>query len=304
MKHDPVLLQEVLDLANPLPGQTILDGTLGLGGYTAAFAQKVGPTGSVVSIELDSRNLVEASERLAPYTNVTLVQDNFRHTRNILLDLRKQGINAAIFDLGLSSPHVDDAQRGFSYKLDGPLDMRFSTDTPVTAADIVNDSDARTLETILRKYGEEPQAKRIVASIEAQRTKHPITTTHQLVECINNSIREDLRSQTIKRVFQALRIAVNDEMEALREGLQGAFDSLAPQGKLLVVSYHSLEDAIVKDFFRSLTATCICPKESPVCTCHHPLAQDLTRKPVTPGPLELTTNPRSRSAKLRSILKL
>ncbi len=301
MKHDPVLLQEVLGLADLQPGQKVLDCTLGLGGYAAAFATVVGPSGTVIGLELDERNLSEARRNLAPYGNVVLIRENFRNARIAVEAAGYAPLDAAIFDLGLSSPHVDDAERGFSYKLDGPLDMRFSHQSPTTAADIVNEATERTLETILKKYGEEPQAWRIAQAIIKNR---PLTTTRQLVDCINATVREELRGQTVKRVFQALRIEVNDEMESIRLGLQGTFDSLRPQGKLIVVSYHSLEDTIVKDFIRSQTSTCICPKESPVCTCNHPFAEDLTRKPILPSNTEQKENPRSRSAKLRAIRKL
>lgn len=301
MKHDPVLLQEVLGLADLQPGQKVLDCTLGLGGYAAAFATVVGPSGTVIGLELDERNLSEARRNLAPYGNVVLIRENFRNARIAVEAAGYAPLDAAIFDLGLSSPHVDDAERGFSYKLDGPLDMRFSHQSPTTAADIVNEATERTLETILKKYGEEPQAWRIAQAVIKNR---PVTTTRQLVDCINATVREELRGQTVKRVFQALRIEVNDEMESIRLGLQGTFDSLRPQGKLIVVSYHSLEDTIVKDFIRSQTSTCICPKESPVCTCNHPFAEDLTRKPILPSNTEQKENPRSRSAKLRAIRKL
>lgn len=301
MKHDPVLLQEVLGIADLQPGQKVLDCTLGLGGYAAAFATVVGPSGTVIGLELDERNLSEARRNLAPYGNVVLIRENFRNSRTAVEAAGYAPLDAAIFDLGLSSPHVDDAERGFSYKLDGPLDMRFSQQSPTTAADIVNEATERTLETILKKYGEEPQAWRIAQAIIKNR---PLTTTRQLVDCINATVREELRGQTVKRVFQALRIEVNDEMESIRLGLQGTFDSLRPQGKLIVVSYHSLEDTIVKDFIRSQTSTCICPKESPVCTCNHPFAEDLTRKPILPSNTEQKENPRSRSAKLRAIRKL
>lgn len=304
VKHVPVLLQEVLSLAQLRPGQTVLDCTLGLGGYAAAFAAAVGPSGTVIGLELDDRNLSEATRNLSPYGNVILIRENFRNARSAVEATGHIPLDAVIFDLGLSSPHVDEAQRGFSYKLDGPLDMRFSTQSPLTAAELVNEADERLLETILKRYGEEPQAWRIAQAIVKRRASAPITTTRELVDCINGTVREDLRGQTVKRVFQALRMEVNDEMESIRLGLQGAFDSLGPQGKLIVVSYHSLEDAITKDFFRSQTSSCICQKESPICTCQHPFAENLTPKPIVPSDTEQKNNPRSRSAKLRAIRKL
>ena len=303
--HIPVLLAEVLDILALRDGGTALDATLGLGGYTEAMVQHVGSTGTVIGVDADERNLRIAKERLAAYSNIIFCHSNFRDIDTAVESLEpKPKINAIVFDLGLSSPHIDDADRGFAYQKDGPLDMRFDSEQGITAAEFINTAPEQEIIDALRKYGEEPAARKIAQEIIARRDQHPFQTTFQLRQCIEEIIPEHFANQTLKRVFQALRMAVNDELGALEEALAKAYSIIEPGGTIAVVSYHSLEEKAVKNFFQKLTSSCICPPVLPKCVCGYPKAQNKTRKIITPTQTELSENPRSRSAHLRAIQKI
>ncbi len=302
-KHVPVLLQECLEGLNIAPGGVYVDGTLGRGGHSQAIAERL-TTGTLIGIDQDDAAIREAGERLSPYGGkVKLVQGNFRDMTGILRELGIGRVNGVLLDLGVSSPQLDDGSRGFSYVSDAPLDMRMDRSSPVTARDIVNGRSEEELRRIFFEYGEERYSRAIAAAIVRRRAERPLETTLELVDVIKSAmpaaaLRE--KQHPAKRCFQALRIAVNDELEALRDGLEAAMDALAPGGRLCVISFHSLEDRIVKNAIRARENGCTCPPEFPVCVCGFvKTMKSVTRKPITPDSGETADNPRARSAKLR-----
>ena len=306
-QHRPVLIAEVLKLLDPARRRTIVDCTLGGGGHAAAIRELLPTDSWLVGIDQDDDALAAAGQRMAGYGNVKLLKGNFGQLEALLEDWNRP-VDGFLFDLGVSSWQLDNPQRGFAYQHDAPLDMRMNQQAVLTAADIVNNWSARELTAIFRAYGEERWSSRVADFIVKARELKPIETTGELVEVIKAAIPAAARREgghPGRRVFQALRIAVNSELENLRLGLEAAIDICAPGGVVAVISYHSLEDRIVKRIFIDKAAGCICPPELPVCQCEHkPEVKILTKKPVTPGSEELESNPRSRSAKLRAAVKL
>jgi 16S rRNA (cytosine1402-N4)-methyltransferase len=306
-QHRPVLIAEVLKLLDPARRRTIVDCTLGGGGHAAAIRELLPTDSWLVGIDQDDDALAAAAQRMAGYGNVKLLKGNFGQLEALLEDWNRP-VDGFLFDLGVSSWQLDNPQRGFAYQHDAPLDMRMNQQAVLTAADIVNNWSARELTAIFRAYGEERWSSRVADFIVKARELKPIETTGELVEVIKAAIPAAARREgghPGRRVFQALRIAVNSELDNLRLGLEAAIDICAPGGVVAVISYHSLEDRIVKRIFIDKAAGCICPPELPVCQCEHkPEVKILTKKPVTPGSEELESNPRSRSAKLRAAVKL
>lgn len=310
--HTPVLLQEVLEYLQPKAGGVFIDATLGGGGYTEAIATKVGEKGKVLSLDLDA-DAIQAfslkSQISSLKSQVTVVQGNFKDIAAIAQEQGFVGVNGIVADIGLSSYELDDAGRGISFKHDEPLDMRFDAQSDdVTAANLLAEKTELELSTLFTKYGEERYARPIARNIVRTRTEEPVTRTTQLVDIITNSIPRAVRHKaqdSCRRIFQALRIAVNGELDNLQEFLPSALSLLAPGGRLVVVSFHSLEDRIVKQFFVKAATGCICPSSFPQCVCgKKPQVQILTRRPITAGEGELAQNTRSRPAKLRAALKL
>jgi 16S rRNA (cytosine1402-N4)-methyltransferase len=293
MKHDPVMLREILEVLDPKPGHTIVDGTLGLAGHSLRFAEAIRPDGTLVGMDWDEAMLAEARRRLGDDLGISLhlVRDDFRNMK-AALDERGLRPNGILLDLGLNSAQVDDPQRGISFREEGPLDMRMDRTKGEPASALLNRLSPTEIETILWELGDERWAKAIAKKIVERRKTHPLRTTNDLVEAVLAAVPVGARDKRINpatRTFQAVRIAVNGELEGLAEALQDAARSLAPEGALAVLSYHSGEDRIVKQTFRELVA-----EEE---------FSDLFKKPVQPGAEEVTRNPRSRSAKLRALRK-
>lgn len=301
--HIPVLLDECIKYLNIKPDGIYVDGTLGMGGHSEAILQRL-TTGRLISIDRDITAIERAGERLAPYADrLTIVHGNFRDLDAILDEQGVRLVDGMLFDLGVSSPQLDEADRGFSYMSDAPLDMRMDASDNIDAWFIVNRWPQEKIERILREYGEERHAARIAARIAERREEKEIETTLELVDVIKSAmpaaaLRE--KQHPAKRSFQAIRIAVNDELNAVHALMDSAPDRLKPGGRLCVISFHSLEDRIVKNAIHAREDGCTCPREAPVCTCGFvKTLRSVTRKPITAGGEELELNPRSRSAKLR-----
>ena len=301
--HKPVLLEECMDALAIRPGGAYLDGTLGRAGHSLEILRRL-KGGRLIGIDQDRAAIEAAGERLAEYGDrVTLVHGNFRDLGDILRDLRVEKLDGMLFDLGVSSPQLDEPRRGFSYMHDAPLDMRMDETADLDARQVVNTWSYEELRRILFEYGEERYAPQIARAIVRRREDKPVETTGELVELIRSAmppkaLRE--KQHPAKRTFQAVRIAVNGELDALAPMLEAAADTLAPGGRLAVITFHSLEDRIVKQTMRTLATGCTCPPEFPVCVCgKKPKLKLVTRKPIESGPAELEENPRARSAKLR-----
>lgn len=308
-QHKSVLLQECIDALNIRPDGIYLDGTLGGAGHSSQIARRLTEGGRLIGVDRDRTALAAAKERLAPYADrVTLVHSNFAEIDAILDSLGIPAVDGMLFDLGISSPQLDDASRGFSYMADAPLDMRMDKDDALTAGAVVNTWPQGELRRILYDYGEERYAPQIAAAICRAREKAPIETTLELVDIIRSAMpAQALREKQhpAKRSFQAIRIAVNDELGAVSRMMQAAVGRLNPGGRLAVITFHSLEDRIVKSEMQQAARGCTCPPEFPVCVCgKKPLVKLVTRKPIVSGPAELEENPRARSAKLRVAEKL
>ncbi len=306
--HRPVLSQKVVSLLDPRPGGVVVDGTVGLGGHAEALLQAE-PGVTVIGIDRDEEALSHAARCLAPFKGrVRLIHGNYRDLGEHLDALGIDKITGFLLDLGLSSLQLDTPDRGFSFRCDGPLDMRMDTTEQVTAAKLVNHSSEDELVRILRDYGEERFARRITRAILAARAKELIETTGRLAEIVRSAIPRKFHPKTIHpatRTFQALRIAVNEELTNLKEGLETGFQAIAPGGVIVVISFHSLEDRIVKEFFRYKALSCTCPPDFPICVCNKKVEMEiLTKKPIRPSPEEVAKNPRARSAKLRAARKL
>lgn len=305
MGHVPVMVDQVVEILQPAQGQTFVDCTVGGGGHAEALLSRLLPGGRLIGIDRDPRTLETARRNLAPYGDAAvLVQGNFRDLAAILARHGVARVHGILFDLGVSSFQLDEAERGFTYRTDAPLDMRMDPRDPVTAADLVNRLSAPELARIIREYGEERWAGRIAAAIVEARARQPFVTTGQLAEAVKEAIPAAARRRgphPARRTFQALRIAVNDELGALREGLVAAVDALLPGGRVAVISFHSLEDRIVKHHFADEARGCTCPPGVAACQCGgSPKIKILTRKPVLPEEAEVRANPRARSAKLRA----
>lgn len=304
-RHIPVLLQPCLDGLAIDPAGTYIDGTAGGAGHSCEIAKRL-TTGRLIAFDQDPDAVAAATERLKGLP-ARVVKANFREAKAVLAELGVDSIQGALLDLGVSSHQLDDAGRGFSYHADAPLDMRMSQEGP-TAADLVNTLGREELARILREYGEEPNAWQIAGRIVALREERPFETTLQLAEAVAGAMPPAQRRKNknpARRSFQAIRIAVNGELDALNEGLEGIFDCLAPGGRLCVITFHSLEDRLVKNKFRRWATACTCPPEFPVCVCGgRAKAKLITRKPIEAEEAELAQNRRSRSAKLRVLEKV
>ncbi|HBB02764.1 MAG: 16S rRNA methyltransferase [Candidatus Peregrinibacteria bacterium GW2011_GWF2_38_29] len=302
--HSPVLRKLVQKYLNLKKGDIAVDLTLGLGGHSSDILEKVGPKGHLIAFEQDAQNLKIAKENLKKYKNVTYIHQNFEFLEQEFKKHKLPKVDGILMDLGLCSSHFDLENRGFSFRKDEPLDMRFSSDlTQKTAADLINKLEVQELTDIFRNYGEEKYAFRIASAIAIQRKLKPITTTKELADLIEE-VRPHERHSHIHpatQIFQALRIAVNDELEVLKNVLPQTVNILKKNGRLVVISYHSLEDRIVKHFLKLQEKECICPIEILICQCkHEPTLKILTKKPDRPSEDEINENPRSRSALLRA----
>lgn len=306
LQHVSVMPEEVMQLLQPAAGHVVVDGTVGGGGHARLIARAIAPTGRLIAIDRDAQTLERARAALSEFGEaVTFVHDDYRNLRRILASLGVSGVHGVLLDLGVSSFQLDEPERGFTYRFDAPLDMRMDpVRQPRTAAHLVNTLSAEELTRIFREYGEERFAQRIARHIVAKRRTSPFSTTGQLVDAIKEAVPAAARRtgpHPARRAFQALRIAVNDELGALQEGLRAAVDVLLPGGRIVVISFHSLEDRIVKQTFNELARGCECPPDFPVCRCgKEPLLRILTRRPLVPGSGELELNPRARSARLRA----
>ena len=306
--HVSVLLDECIQGLNIKPDGIYVDGTLGGAGHSSQIAKRL-TTGLLIGIDRDPVALKAAGERLAPYGDrVKLVHSNFCEIKQVLQDLDIQGVDGILLDLGVSSPQLDDGARGFSYMADAPLDMRMNNEDPLTAAAVVNTWSQEELKRILYDYGEERYAPRIAEAICRRRAEKPIETTLELVDIIRSAmpavaLRE--KQHPAKRSFQAIRIAVNDELGSVEKVMEDAIPCLNPGGRLAIITFHSLEDRIVKNGMAAAAKGCTCPPNFPVCVCgKKPKVKLISRKPIVSGQEELDRNPRARSAKLRVCEKL
>ena len=302
-EHYSVLLNETVENLNIDPGGVYVDGTLGGAGHSSVIASKL-TTGRLIGIDRDEAALAAAAERLKPWADrVTLVHGNFGDIKRLLEGIGVSKVDGMVFDLGVSSPQLDDGERGFSYMTDAPLDMRMDRSEDFTAWNVVNEWSRNELRRILFEYGEERYAPQIAAAIERHREEKPIDTTLELVDVIKSAmpgkaLRE--KQHPAKRSFQAIRIAVNQELKAVEDMLDCCDELLNVGGRICVITFHSLEDRLVKRAFLDKAKGCTCPPDFPVCVCgNKPKLRIITRKPITAGEDELRENPRSRSAKLR-----
>ncbi|MBP3243296.1 MAG: 16S rRNA (cytosine(1402)-N(4))-methyltransferase RsmH [Ruminococcus sp.] len=301
--HIPVLLGESINGLGIDPDGIYVDGTVGGAGHSSEIAARLSEKGRLICLDRDPDAVKTATERLAKYKNVTVVQSNYSDVRSVLDSLGVDKVNGVLMDLGVSSHQLDEGSRGFSYHQDSYLDMRMSQ-TGTSAADLVNTLSEQQLAKIIFEYGEEKFSRRIAANIVRAREDAPVQTTSQLADIIRQSVPQKARREKnpCKKTFQALRIAVNSEFEHLTKGLDDAFESLRPGGRLAVITFHSLEDRLVKQKFAGWCKGCICPPDFPQCVCgRKPLGRLITRKPVEADQSELEKNNRSRSAKLRII---
>jgi 16S rRNA (cytosine1402-N4)-methyltransferase len=309
--HLPVLAEEVLVMLAPAPGSLQIDATLGGGGHTERILEATSPDGRLLGLDADGAAIARVADRLRPRFGDRLVlrQANFRELATVAPGAGFGAVDGCLFDLGLSSFQLADIERGFGFRAGGPLDMRFDTSRGVPAAELLGTLDAAELTALFRRYGEEPKAGRIARAIVEARTTSPIETAEELAALVERVLppnpRQPRRTHPATRVFQALRIAVNEELDALESGLAAAMDLLVPGGRLVVLSYHSLEDRIVKRFFAAERRGCVCPPELPVCVCgRSPRLRLVSRRSITPTDEEIGRNPRSRSARLRAAERL
>lgn len=308
--HEPVLLSETLAQLNLEPGAVIVDGTLGGGGHAAAILERTGPDGRLIGLDLDSDAIAEAGSRLEAYGDrVQLIQASFRRLDDIADEIAPTAIDGIVLDLGVSSHQLDRASRGFRFSpgAESPLDMRMDgVGGRTTAATLLASLSAEDLERVFSDYGQLPGSRRLARAIVARRDTAPLETAKDLIDLIGElGIGRGRRHNPATLVFQALRIAVNDEMGALEDGLQAAIRVLRPGGRLVVIAYHSLEDRLVKQTFRAAARGCTCPPEWPACRCGLlPTLNILTKRPVTPSEEEIQRNPRARSARLRASMRL
>ena len=310
-KHTPVLADEVMSMLAPAPGSLQIDATLGGGGHTERILEATDPDGRLLGIDADGAAIANVDGRLRPRFGDRLVlrQANFRELATIAREAGFEHVDGALFDLGLSSDQLADTERGFGFRAGGPLDMRFDTRRGVPASELLASLDGDELTALFRRYGEEPKAGRIARAIVDARRSAPIATAEELAVLVERVLppnpRQPRRTHPATRVFQALRIAVNEELDALEAGLAAALDLLRPGGRLVVLSYHSLEDRIVKRFLAAERRGCVCPPEIPVCVCgRNPRLRLLTRPSLTPTAEEIAANPRARSARMRAAERL
>ncbi len=308
--HKSILLNEVIDSLNIKADGIYADGTLGGGGHSYEIAKRLSDKGRLIGIDQDEAAIKAAGERLKEFTDkgiATIVRDNYRNIKAVLQELGIESVDGILLDLGVSSYQFDEADRGFSYRYDAPLDMRMDQRSQLSAKEIVNGYSEADLFRILRDYGEEKFAKNIAKHIVLARADKPIETTFELNEIIKESIPARMRAgkgHPSKQTFQAIRIECNRELDVLKEALEDMISLLRPDGRLAIITFHSLEDRMVKNKFKDLANPCICPPSFPVCTCNRkPLGETLTRKPILPGEEEMEENPRSKSAKLRVFVR-
>ena len=302
-KHKSVLLDETIEGLSIRPDGIYVDGTLGGAGHASEVCQRLSAKGRFIGIDQDQDAIIAASERLAPFKQATVIRSNYCY---MVPELAARGINKVdgiLLDLGVSSYQLDNEERGFTYRIDAPLDMRMDQRQMQTASDIVNGYEEKELYRIIRDYGEDKFAKNIAKHIVAARQVKPITTTGELTEIIRESIPMKMQVKSghpAKRTFQAIRIELNRELDVLRDSLDGMIDILDDGGRLCIITFHSLEDRIVKTIFRKNENPCTCPSDFPVCVCgKKSKGKVITRKPILPGETEMEENPRSKSAKLR-----
>ncbi len=309
-EHTPVLLEECIKGLNIVPDGIYADCTLGGAGHSSHIVSRLNGNGILIGIDQDANAIKAAGEKLKDYTNVKYVRDNFSNIKNIAegLDLGQDSINGFLLDLGVSSHQLDEADRGFSYNHDAPLDMRMDQRRPLSAYVVVNEYTEPELTRIIRDYGEERWAKRIAEFIINERKIKPIETTFDLVSVIKKAVPKGARSDgphPAKRTFQAIRIEVNNELGILESTINDMVDLLKPGGRICIITFHSLEDRIVKNVFRNLENPCTCPRDFPICVCgKKPKVKVITRKPILPGQEELENNRRAHSAKLRIAEKI
>lgn len=297
-QHEPVLLQEVLDGLDLHPNSCCIDATVGAGGHAQGILERSSPNGRLLGLDADPEAISYAEEILQPFgARVTLRNVSFTEMSSVAVALGFENVDGILLDLGISSRQLDNAERGFSFRTKGPLDMRMDPSQGQTAADLVNNLEVEELARVLWLYGEERYSRRIARAIVAAR---PIQTTEELAVLVERTIGRREKIDPATRTFQALRIATNRELEALGQVLPQAGDLLKPGGRLAVISFHSLEDRLVKHFFQQEARDCICPADAPICVCQHRASlRIITRKPLQATPEEVSRNPRSRSAKLR-----
>lgn len=308
-KHDPVMLREVIDGLNVKENGTYIDATVGGAGHSIEIAKLLNADGLLIGIDQDPEALKAAAKRLSGFEcSVKLVSSNFSDITDVVDHVGVEHVDGILMDIGVSSYQLDESSRGFTYREDVPLDMRMNPSVEITAAYIVNKEPEDKLCQIIGQYGEERWAARIAKFICERRKEGPIATTGELVDIIKAAVPKGARQEGIhpaRRTFQALRIAVNDELGSLERGIKGAVKVLGSEGRLAILSYHSLEDRIVKQTFKQMEEPCTCPREMPVCICGlKPVIRVITRKPELPSDAEIERNPRARSAKLRIAQKL
>ena len=303
-QHKSILLNECMEGLSIKADGIYVDGTLGGGGHSFHILERLGERGRLIGIDQDEDAIKAATKRLEAFANkVTIVRDNYEHFQTILSTLSIPKVDGILLDLGVSSYQFDEADRGFSYRFDAPLDMRMDRRQDFTAKDLINNYSEQELYRIIRDYGEDKFARNIAKHIVKEREKKPIETTFELSEIISHAIPMKMRVQgghPAKKTFQAVRIALNRELEVLEESIEGMIKALKPEGRLCIISFHSLEDRIVKKAFRTAEDPCICPKDFPICTCgRKSLGRVISKKAIIPSDLEMEENPRARSAKLR-----
>ncbi len=304
--HQPALLEESLALLELRPDAVVVDGTLGAGGHAAAILERIAPNGRLIALDVDDEALAAAGQRLRAYgARAQLIRSSFRHLRRVLAELGIERVDGVLLDLGVSSRQLDAPGRGFRFSAETadetPLDMRMDRRDPRTAADLLNTASPAELERWLREYGELPGAARLARVVVDARRRRPLRSVRDLLDLIGAArVGRGRRHHPATLVFQALRIAVNDEIRALEEGIEASIESLRPRGRLAVIAYHSLEDRVVKTRFRDAERGCTCPPRTPVCVCGGRVRlRVLTRRPIRPSAAEIRANPRARSARLR-----
>ena len=308
-QHEPVLLREVLQWMNVREGGVYCDGTLGGGGHSEAILRASGGTATLYGIDRDENAILAASQRLGAFPGFRAIRGNFHDGKELLAEAGAGALDGVLLDLGVSSPQLDNPERGFSYHADAPLDMRMDQSRGMTAAEFLNTADREEITRVIREYGEEKWAARIAAIICEHREKKPFETTFDLVQAVDAAVPKAVRRKEdghpARRTFQAVRIAVNDELAPLEQALNDFVSCLKPGGRICVITFHSLEDRIVKRCFRTLEKPCICPPKAPICTCgRKPQVKVLAGGAVAPSEEETERNPRARSAKLRVAEKL